>query len=117
MIRGLKRKPAIAATVIPGIGRAVDCSVAPAGTHRPVPVRFVWHHIQPHEAGGATDAANLVQLCDNCHYTIHRLLWNMAKGLPQPPCRAAQLAYAQRGYDACVAAGTVARIPNEGLNV
>jgi hypothetical protein len=50
----------------------------------------------------------------NCHYTVHRLLWNMAKGLPQPPCRAAQLAYAQQGYAACLAAGTVAHIPNEG---
>lgn len=104
----------LAAVFIDGVGQATDCSIAHARAHRPVPVRFVWHHIQPQEAGGVAVPANLVQLCDSCHYTVHRLLWNMAKGLPQPPCRAAQLAYAQQGYAACLAAGTVARIPNEG---
>jgi hypothetical protein len=58
---------------------------------------------------------NLVALCDGCHYSIHRLLWHLAQGQPigfVP--RQAQLALAQRGYTACVAAGTVAQIPNEG---
>lgn len=75
----------------------------------------MWHHIQPHEAGGATVAENLVSVCDSCHYTIHRLLWNMAKCFPLGPVpRKTQLALATRGYDACVAAGTVAQVPNEG---
>jgi len=104
--------------------RAVSC--AASGSHSPVPLRFVWHHVQPHEAGGLTTPANLVQLCDSCHYTIHRLLWIMAlmgQGKPvtpeqseelgHPP-RKTQYALASQGYDACVAAGTVAKIPNEG---
>lgn len=97
-----------------------------SGTHTPTPLRFVWHHIQPHEAGGPTVAANLSQVCDSCHYTIHRILWAMAQiGLGKPvtdvqrgyitnPPRQAQLTLAKQGYDACVAAGTVAQIPNEG---
>jgi hypothetical protein len=86
-----------------------------SASHSPVPLRFVWHHVQPHEAGGLTVPENLVELCDSCHYSIHRLLWHLAKGLPAGLVpRQAQLALATRGYDACVAAGTVARIPNEG---
>jgi hypothetical protein len=97
-----------------------------SGTHNPRPLRFVWHHVQPHEAGGPTVPANLVQVCDSCHYTIHRILWVMAQiALQKPvtdvqrayitnPPRQAQLALASKGYDACVAAGTIAQIPNEG---
>lgn len=97
-----------------------------SGTHSPTPLRFVWHHVQPHEAGGPTTAANLAQVCDSCHYTIHRILWVMAqiaegktvtdvqRGYISNPPRQAQLALAKTGYDACVAAGTVAQIPNEG---
>jgi hypothetical protein len=97
-----------------------------SGTHIPRPLRFVWHHVQPHEAGGPTEAANLVELCDTCHYSIHRILWVMRlMGLGQVPTaeqhdeytyppRMAQKALAERGYEACVAAGTVAQIPNEG---
>ena len=95
-------------------------------THTPTPLRFVWHHIQPQEAGGQTVSANLVQVCDSCHYTIHRLLWVyrlVALGLPvtdvqrgyitKPP-RRAQLALASQGYEACRVAGTIPQIPNEG---
>jgi HNH endonuclease len=91
---------------------AVRCEIGVF--HHPQPVRFVWHHIQPHEAGGADGDANEIQLCDNCHYTIHRVLWCLGKGLPPPKVMRAQLRVARQGYDACVAAGTVARIPNEG---
>jgi hypothetical protein len=97
-----------------------------SATHTPVPLRFVWHHIQPQEAGGQTVSANLVQVCDSCHYTIHRLMWVMrlvALQLPvtdvqkayitKPP-RRAQLVLAGQGYEACRIAGTIDKIPNEG---
>ncbi len=104
--------------------KAVQCDAS--GTHIPVPLRYVWHHVQPHEAGGPTTDANLVQVCDSCHYTIHQILWVMAqislgkpvtdtqRGYITHPPRKAQLALAGQGYDRCLAAGTVAQIPNEG---
>jgi len=100
-------------TELPGVGPATTCQAS--GTHNPTPLRYVWHHCQPQQAGGATEAANLVELCDSCHYSVHRLLWHLAKGLPTGPVpRRAQLALARQGYAACVRAGTVAQIPNEG---
>jgi hypothetical protein len=103
----------IAHTELPGIGIAATCQASKS--HSPAPLRFVWHHIQPHEAGGPTEPANLAEVCDSCHYSIHRLLWHLAKGQPTGPVpRAAQLKLAQQGYAACVTAGTVDRIPNEG---
>ena len=103
----------ISHTELPGVGRATTCQAS--GSHDPVPLRFVWHHVQPHEAGGATEPANLVQVCDSCHYSVHRLLWHLAR-LTDPGFvpRRAQLDLARRGYAACQAAGTVAQIPNEG---
>jgi len=105
--------------------KATRCEAS--GTHNPVPLRYVWHHVQPQEAGGETVPENLVQVCDSCHYTIHRILWVMARiaqGKPgtsdeqreyitHPP-RRAQLALASIGYERCLAAGTIAQIPNEG---
>jgi len=60
-------------------------------------------------------AENLVGLDDNCHYTVHMLLYALARGVP-PSVKGtrAQWKLAQRGYDACVLAGTVHKIPNEG---
>ncbi len=99
---------------------------AASASHTPVPLRYVWHHVQPQEAGGATVPANLVELCDSCHYTVHRILWVMAQialqktvtdvqraYITRPP-RKAQLVFAQQGYDACKTAGTIGKIPNEG---
>jgi hypothetical protein len=107
-----------ASVSLPGFGPATTCEVMPPLSHRPVPLRFVWHHVQPKEAGGLTAAANLVQVCDLCHYGIHRLMWALAGHIPMPSGLRvpdpAQLALARRGFDACVAAGTVGRIPNEG---
>jgi hypothetical protein len=77
-------------------------------------LRFIWHHVQPKEAGGVDGPDNEVSLCDSCHYTIHRVLWYMAHNEPVPPVMRNQKKIAQRGYDACVAAGTVDKIPNEG---
>jgi len=91
-----------------------ECQVA-KWTHRPVATRYVKHHIQPQTAGGKTVPENLATLCDNCHYTVHMLLFNLAKGTV-PPMKGtrAQRALAQQGYAACVAANTVDKIPNEG---
>ena len=97
-----------------------------SASHTPTPLRFVWHHIQPKEAGGQTVSANLVQVCDSCHYTIHRLMWiyrlialqgpitGEQRDMITHPPRRAQLELAARGYDACRIAGTIAQIPNEG---
>lgn len=106
------------------VGTAGSCTVT--RTHQPEPVRFVWHHVQPKEAGGQTVASNLVEICDNCHYTIHRLMWIMASqslgrpvtpdqlGMLARPPRRVQLGIAKEGFAACQAAGTVPQIPNEG---
>lgn len=106
-------------------GNPATTCVASA-SHNPRPVRFVWHHIQPQEAGGQTVEANLAQLCDSCHYTVHRLLWVaalIAQGKPvtdaqratyASPPRKAQLKLAEQGYEACRVAGTIGQIPNEG---
>jgi hypothetical protein len=113
--------------LIEGRPPADHCEVSLAvDGHRPVPLRYVWHHEQPESAGGATDDVNLIQLCDSCHYSTHRILYAMRlqyEGKPlteaqqsyltNPP-RKAQLAFAQKGFDLCVAAGTVDKIPNEG---
>ena len=97
---------------VAGVPKATTCVIT--NRHYPQPLRFVVHHIMPQEAGGQTVAENLVQLCDSCHYTIHRLMWYMAHGTTLPKVMRKQLALAQQGYDACVAAGTVNKIPNEG---
>ncbi len=103
---------------------ATTCEAS--SSHTPVPLRFVWHHIQPQEAGGPTEPGNLVQVCDSCHYTIHRIMWTMRlialgdpvtavqRGYIAHPPRKAQLKIAAQGYEACVTAGTLAQIPNEG---
>jgi hypothetical protein len=94
------------------IGHASVCAVSKA--HRPAPMRFVWHHIQPHVCGGLTVAANLVALCDSCHYSIHILLWHLGQATsPALVGTRAQRALAKQGYDLCVTAGTVAKIPKE----
>lgn len=99
---------------VPGVGRADHCQVSTMKRHYPHPVRFVWHHMQPQEAGGQTVPDNLIQLCDSCHYTIHRILWCMANILPIPKAHPDQYAFANEGYKRCVVAGTVKQIPNEG---
>jgi hypothetical protein len=113
-------------TEIPGVGPATLCEVASVASHRPTPLRFVWHHCQPETAGGATDNTNLIQVCDSCHYSIHRILYALAQqylgkpittvqqGYITNPPRKTELAFAQRGLQACIAAGTVDKIPNEG---
>jgi hypothetical protein len=110
----LKGHPMQASGYLPGFGYATRCECA--RFHYPKPMRFVWHHKLPQEAGGPTTADNLIQVCDSCHYTIHRLLWMLAKGQTILPAlkRGKRYTAAMEGYQAAVAAGTVGKIPNEG---
>lgn len=104
--------------VHPATGQlATHCSAA--RRHNPTPVRFVWHHILPQEAGGQTISANLVSLCDTCHYLIHDLLWVLVRdgGSKIGWGRhggAVHRDLAWRGYQAALAAGVLNRIPHEG---
>jgi HNH endonuclease len=83
-------------------------------SHRPKPSRFVWHHIQPKAAGGPSTQANLVGVCDNCHYTIHDLMWRLSRMVDSAGLGTRkQRRVALQGYDACVKAGTVSKIPRE----
>lgn len=98
-------------TFVEGLGKAITCVAY--GAHRPVPLRFVWHHILPQVCGGLTVATNLAALCDSCHYSTHIVLWQMANNAPLSKCTKGQLALAKQGYDLAVAAGTVSKIPKE----
>ena len=92
--------------------KADHCSIAVQ--HRPTPMRYVWHHVLPQACGGKTEAANLVQVCDGCHYSIHVLMWELANHQPVPNrCNRAQLGYAMTGYQEADAAGTANLIPKE----
>lgn len=102
-----------ARTELPGAGKASRCEVTIY--HRPKPLRFVWHHIVPEAYGGKTEPGNLVQTCDNDHYSVHRIMWLLANGgIPPGMGSRAQRSLAERGYQAAVAAGTADRIPREG---
>lgn len=99
--------------VLAGVGKAVSCVMA--RYHRPLPRRYVWHHVLPLACGGTTEPANLVSLCDSCHYSVHDLLWLLANGQPVDavPVNRRQLACAEAGLKAARAQGTVAKIPRE----
>ena len=86
------------------------------GTHRPHPGRFVWHHIQPQVCGGPTQADNLVQCCDNCHFIIHIIMWLMVFDPTTVTARRfskTHLRYAKLGYDRAKAAGLELKMPKE----
>lgn len=100
---------------LPAVGRAWGCSIA--ASHTPAPLRFVWHHILPKGCGGASTSANLLSVCDNCHYAIHALMYQLkvsGKITPDRKNGKLRMKYAQQGYDEAVARGTVSNIPNEG---
>lgn len=113
-----------ALTVVYGLGRASGC-VGYASTHRPRPIRYVWHHVLPQACGGKTAKDNLASLCDNCHYAVHSMMWLLAHHNGQTETiigwsrlgTAPQRELAMRGYQGAVAAGTVNKIPNEGGEV
>lgn len=99
---------------LPGAGKATRCEAY--GSHRPQPLRFVWHHVLPEACGGKAEPGNLAQVCDSCHYSIHILLWLLARGgLGDGTIRGTkgQRAIAQAGYDKAVAAGSAGKIPKE----
>lgn len=100
-------------TVIGGVGRASECELgAQGGKH--AALRFVWHHILPQACGGKTEAGNLASLCDNCHYAVHAILWELSQGRPVPEgATLGQSDLAERGYTEAVAAGTQGKIPKE----
>ena len=84
--------------------------------HRPRPKRFVWHHVLPLVCGGKTQARNLVQLCDNCHYSVHIGLWTLqfAHDTFRTLYLSKDLAnYAAVGWNAALIAGTANLIPKE----
>ena len=77
-------------------------------------LRFVWHHILPQVCGGKSVKANLAELCDNCHYAVHRVMWDLAHGItPAKAATAQQFALASVGYNLAVQAGTQGKIPKE----
>lgn len=104
----------VAKGYLPNVGYATRCEVV--DKHWPRPLRYVWHHILPQQAGGPTTPTNLAQLCDNCHYAVHHLMWMLKEGaaIPGGMKRSRRYHLALQGYQAAVAAGTVDRIPNEG---
>lgn len=107
---------------VPTLGKATQCTAY--GSHRPTPLRFVWHHLLPESLGGATDTLNLVSVCDACHYSIHELLYLLrlsngdaarwAKPGGGQYGSDGQRGYALKGWQLAVAAGVQNRIPNEG---
>jgi hypothetical protein len=103
---------------IAGIGKARGC--AASTSHRPAPLRFVWHHILPQGCGGKSTVDNLVSLCDSCHFAVHALLYQckLSGGTVTPDSRnnKVRIALAVQGYTLAVAAGTVDKIPNEGVS-
>ena len=101
-----------ALTFVEGLGPAQEC--AAVKEHRPRPLRHIWHHILPQACGGKTVVTNLVSLCDNCHYAIHVLLWQLGQGESiDGHINHFQRKIAQQGYEAAVVAGTVSLIPKE----
>jgi hypothetical protein len=105
-----------AETFLTAVGKATSCAVS--ATHRaPGTLVYVWHHVQPKGCGGPTTAANLVSLCDNCHRSTHVLLYDLKLGRAFTSGRgmAKQKALALRGYAECQRAGTVDKIPDEGM--
>lgn len=97
---------------IAGVGHATHCGCV--REHRPTPARYVWHHILPKTCGGRSTNVNLVSLCDTAHYAIHSHMWRLAHGTDGGRVNQFVRDYAQRGYDAAVAAGTVGKIPDPG---
>jgi hypothetical protein len=98
---------------LPGIGKATSCQLAKS--HRPVPLRYVWHHVLPQVCGGATTPANLASVCDSEHFAVHILMWYLANGGIPASVKGtrAELALATVGYQQAVALGVAGKIPKE----
>jgi hypothetical protein len=113
MLGWLLRRPPPTRAELKGIGKAQSCTLGRQNTDHTAQ-RFVWHHILPQVCGGQTVAANLVSLCDNCHYAVHAALYALAHNIElEVPPTTGQLQLARQGYDQAQAAGTVQKIPRE----
>jgi hypothetical protein len=112
-LQELSAQRPVALVELPKFGKATRCELSrQAGPHPPG--RFIWHHILPQACGGKTERANLAELCDNCHYAVHAVLWWLAHpDTAQPGATRRQRRVAQQGYAAAQAAGTAAKIPKE----
>jgi hypothetical protein len=99
---------------IEGVGHATACQLGKQGRSHTA-LRFVWHHVLPQACGGKTEAANLASVCDNCHYSVHILMWYLANGGIPAAVKGtrAQRALADSGYQQAAAAGTAGKIPKE----
>ena len=106
------RSPVEAHTELAGV-RATRCQFGDQ-EHQHTALRFVWHHILPQVCGGKTEKSNLAELCDNCHYAVHNVMYALSRGAA--PAKAAtqeQFMLAQTGYQLAVQAGTQNLIPKE----
>lgn len=105
---------AVALAAFEAMGRVHPLVCVGASHHAPKPIRLNWHHVLPKVCGGPTVPDNLIGLCDNCHISIHVLMWQMAHGVVIKKWLhpLAQLYYATRGYDEAVAMGTQLKLPN-----
>jgi hypothetical protein len=101
-----------ARTEINGV-TATRCQLGAQDPHH-VALRYIWHHILPQVCGGKSTKSNLAELCDNCHYAVHRLMWDLAHGITPPrEATGEQFTLANTGYQLAVQAGTAGKIPKE----
>ena len=105
-------------TLHPRTGKkATQCDLCGLREHRPLPFRFVWHHILPQVCGGLSKDDNLVQTCDTGHYNTHILMWLMANGRDAEASKLhatrGQRVHAARGITLAAAAGTLLKMPKE----
>lgn len=105
-----------AGVFIVGVGKASMCECS--DYHSPVPLRFVWHHILPLACGGRSTADNLIQVCDSCHYAIHRMMSDMVANNGELVefkrfARTKRAAVAEQGYLLAKVMGTLTDMPKE----
>ena len=92
---------------------ASQCQFGAQESHHTA-LRFVWHHILPQVCGGKAVQSNLAELCDNCHYAVHNVMYALSRGAtPSKAATADQFTLAQTGYQLAVKAGTQGKIPKE----
>lgn len=104
-----------AQTEINGV-RASRCQFGEQLKHHTA-LRFVWHHILPQVCGGKSTTSNLAELCDNCHYAVHAIMYALSRGAaPDKRATEAQFTLANAGFQLAVQAGTAGKIPKESAS-
>lgn len=97
------------------LGKAKTCQCV--ARHSPAPARYVWHHVLPQVCGGVTTQSNLVSVCDNAHYAIHKLMYAMLVKDQHTINRIGRndffMKMAVSGYGLAVERGTESKIPKE----